>query len=205
MTSSAAAPHLVLASASPRRVELLRAAGFQVAVKPAGVSERRRRDEDPVAYARRLARAKAEVVGRDCPAEALVLGADTVVVVDGQVLGKPASAAGAARMLHKLSGRRHQVVTAVCLLRRADGFRRVAHARTQVWMNRLTPGEIADYIRSGEPADKAGGYAIQGRAARFIPRIAGSYSNVVGLPLELVARLAAEAGRPPKKRNAPKP
>jgi len=176
---------IVLASASPRRRELLTAAGFAVTAQPAEVDETPLPGELPAAYVARLARAKAFAVA--ARAEDMVLGADTTVVVEGDILGKPANDAEAGAMLRRLSGRGHQVLTGVCLRR---GERCLAGVETtEVWFDPLSEAEIAAYVASGEPRDKAGAYAIQGRAARFIPRINGSYSNVVGLPLATVWRL----------------
>ncbi len=178
---------IVLASASPRRRELLEAAGWRVEVDVANVPERRRRGETPEQHVRRLARAKAvAVAARRAPDES-VLGADTEVVVDGAVLGKPASEAAARAMLRRLQGRRHDVLTGVCLRRGARERTRVV--RTAVWFAPLSAAEIRTYAATDEPRDKAGAYAIQGLAARFIPRIQGSYSNVVGLPLSAVWEL----------------
>ncbi|HUX67244.1 MAG TPA: Maf family protein [Terriglobales bacterium] len=173
---------LVLASASPRRRELLEAAGFEVEVRPAPLDETPLPGEAAADYVLRLARAKARALA----APGLVLGADTVVVVDGDLLGKPASDAEAAAMLARLAGREHQVLTGVCLRDPARNREAARAETTRVWFAPLSPQEIADYVQSGEPRDKAGAYAIQGRAARFIPRIEGSYSNVVGLPLATV-------------------
>ena len=174
---------ILLASSSPRRRELLQAAGWQVEVAPANLSERRRPRESPAAYVRRLARAKAAAVADRQPA-ATVLGADTVVVVDAAILGKPRHDAAARAMLRRLSGRRHQVLTGVCL--RRNGQEAVGVVATWVWFAPLSAADIRAYVATGEPRDKAGAYAIQGLAARFIPRIAGSYSNVVGLPVATV-------------------
>jgi septum formation protein len=180
---------LVLASASPRRQELLRAAGIAFEVQPAHVPEDPLPGESAKDCAERLAREKALAVSRLRPQDA-VLGADTVVVVDGQILGKPTDAADAARMLRMLSGREHQVITGVCLV--AGGRCAVASETTAVTMAEITEKEISDYVATGEPMDKAGAYAIQGMASRWIPRIAGDYSNVVGLPVALVCRMLRE-------------
>jgi nucleoside triphosphate pyrophosphatase len=177
---------LVLASASPRRRHLLAAAGWAFDTDEARVDESRLPDEAPAAYVERLARLKAEVVALRHPGGA-VLAADTTVVVDGEVLGKPADAAEATRMLRRLSGRAHLVLTAVALAR--DGHTRAVVERTRVWMTTLTDADIADYVATGEPLDKAGAYAIQGQAARFIPRIEGAYDTVVGLPMAAVLQL----------------
>lgn len=185
---------IVLASASPRRAELLRAAGIEYRVAPADVDERVWPGEMPEPYVRRVAEAKAAAVAAR-GAGPVVLAADTVVVVDTEILGKPVDAADASRMLRLLSGRTHEVLTAVCVWRSeaaclAGKPRRVVHVeRTAVTMAPLLESEIAWYVGSGEPMDKAGGYAIQGLASRFVIRIEGSYANVVGLPVSTVYRL----------------
>lgn len=192
---------LILASASPRRRELLAQAGYAFEVRPAHVPEDPRPGEEPIAYVVRLAREKAEAVygelaGRDGSAASglTVLGADTTVVVDGEILAKPEDAADAARMLGMLSGRTHRVITGVALAT-AEGTEVAAEA-TAVRFVALAEEEIAAYVATGEPMDKAGAYAIQGRAAKWIPRIEGCYFNVVGLPLALVsAMLEARAQR----------
>ena len=182
---------LVLASRSPRRADLLSRAGYRFEVAPADVDERRRAGETPRALVRRLAREKAAAVAPRHPG-AVVLGADTVVVVDGAVLGKPDGDDGAARMLRRLSGRAHEVLTGVAL--RAAHRRRDGVQSTRVVFRALSADEVAWYVASGESADKAGGYAIQGRASRFVTRIEGSWTNVVGLPVELVDGLLGELG-----------
>jgi septum formation protein len=182
---------LILASASPRRRELLTQAGYRFAVDPSSIPESRRPEEDAIRFVTRLAREKAEEVFArhpSSPAPPLVLGADTVVVCDGQVMGKPADAADAQRMLLLLSGRTHQVVTGVAVVW-GLGSAEVAAEMTQVTMRTLSPEEVAGYVATGEPIDKAGAYAIQGYAGRWIPRIQGCYFNVVGLPLALVTSL----------------
>ncbi|MGB9071350.1 MAG: Maf family protein [Terriglobales bacterium] len=184
---------LVLASASPRREELLRNAGIPFAVQPTQIAEDPLPGEGAKECAERLAREKALAVARQRPHD-VVLGADTVVVIDNEILGKPADGADAARMLRMLSGREHQVITGVCLV--ASGRWSVASETTVVTMSEITEDEIAAYIASGEPMDKAGAYAIQGIASRWIPRIDGDYSNVVGLPVALVWRMLKEAGFP---------
>ena len=185
---------LILASASPRRQELLRNAGITFSVQPAAIPETPQPGESPRACAERLAREKALAVSRQNPA-ALVLGADTVVVVDNQILGKPRDPADAARMLRLLSGRSHQVITAVCLVgphprtenrELTTAFEDIRSETTLVTMSPLSDEEISAYIATGEPMDKAGAYAIQGRASRWISRIEGDYFNVVGLPVALV-------------------
>ncbi len=182
---------LVLASASPRRQELLRSAGIPFDVQPAHIPEDPLPGEGAKACAERLAREKAFAVARQLPHDP-VLGADTVVVVDGQILGKPADTTDAARMLRMLSGCEHQVITGVCLV--VSGRCAVASETTVVTMSVITDHEIDDYVATGEPMDKAGAYAIQGIASRWIPRIAGDYSNVVGLPVALVWRMLKDAG-----------
>ncbi len=175
---------LVLASKSPRRAEILRAAGLPFVVRPADIEEQRRDAESPTDYARRLAIDKATAVHVE-PGE-IVLGADTIVVVDDVVLEKPADDADARRMLQLLSGRTHEVITGICLRSR---FRSIPDtAVTRVTFSPLTPGEIDAYVASGEPMDKAGAYGIQGLASKFIERIDGDYFNVVGLPVSRVFR-----------------
>ncbi len=182
---------LVLASQSPRRSEILRQAGIPFVLRPADVDETPRPGEEPEAYVERLAEAKARAVPAH-PGE-IILGADTTVVVDGQMLGKPADQSDAARMLALLAGRRHEVITGICL-KSERGLVRDS-AVTSVWFAELAVHEIAEYVASGEPMDKAGGYAIQGLACRFVSRIDGCYWNVVGLPVPLVYRHLRGAAR----------
>ena len=177
---------LVLASASPRRAELLRNAGIPFVVAPSDVPEVRRENEAPEEFVRRVAREKAMAVmpkhqGR------LVLGADTEVIVSGDVLGKPQDEEHAKAMLRMLSGRTHLVITGVALL--GPGIDDTRIEKTTVTFVRITDEEIGAYVASGEPMDKAGAYAIQGSASRWIPRIEGCYFNVVGLPVPLVYRM----------------
>ncbi len=183
---------LILASASPRRAELLRNAGIPFTVAPAHLREEPLPNETPLKYAQRLARDKASAIFASHPEDA-VLGADTVVVVDEHLLEKPTDAADAVRMLGLLSGRTHQVITGVCVI--APGFARTEAEVTHVRFSELSNDEIAAYVRTGEPMDKAGAYAIQGIASRWAERIEGCYFNVVGLPMPRVYRLlrAAEA------------
>src|SRR5580704_8220580 len=183
---------LVLASASPRRQELLRNAAIAFTVQPANIDETPLAGESPRNYAERLAREKALTIAKTCPQD-LVLGADTIVVVDETILGKPRDADDAARMLRLLSGRTHEVITAVCIATpvrselRTDNRQLTTESEsTRVTMTEISDDEIRSYIATGEPLDKAGAYAIQGIASRWIPRIEGDYSNVVGLPVALV-------------------
>jgi septum formation protein len=192
---------LILASASPRRRELLAQAGYEFEVRPAHVNEDLHPGEDPVAYVTRLAREKAEAVLRLAGAEPqpesapsgdlAVLGADTTVTLDNHILAKPEDEADARRMLGILSGRTHRVITGVAVATGAGSQARcqVAAEVTAVRFLTLSAEEIAAYVATGEPMDKAGAYAIQGRAARWIPRIEGDYFNVVGLPLALLASM----------------
>jgi MAF protein len=180
---------IVLASASPRRQELLKSAGIEFIVHPANIVETRRPGETPKAFAERTAQEKALAVHSLFP-ECLVLSADTVVIVDEEVLGKPRDREDAARMLRMLSGRKHVVTTGVCLV--GAGFEDTRSESTVVEFSEITDAEIRDYIATGEPMDKAGAYAIQGIASRWIPRIQGDYSNVVGLPVFLVWRMLRE-------------
>jgi septum formation protein len=183
---------LILASGSPRRQELLREAGIVFEVHPPHVLEERATGEAPLAYARRLALEKAQAVARRFP-QRYVLGADTIVVVDDEVLEKPRDAADAARMLRRLSGRGHSVTTAVSLLGPAQQPD-TRTTTTQVFFRKIEEEEITDYIAGGEPMDKAGAYAIQGGAARWTERIEGDYSTVVGLPLPLVKEMLRANG-----------
>jgi septum formation protein len=199
---------LILASASPRRRELLTQAGFTFEVHPAHISEDPLPDEDPIAYVVRLAREKAQAVFNEMKdPTAVVLGADTTVTLDNHILGKPEDAADAARMLRLLSGRTHRVITGIAVVTREAA--EVATEVTGVRFLTLSDEEIAAYIATGEPMDKAGAYAIQGRAARWIPRIEGCYFNVVGLPLALVStmlefcQLAADGANPNPSSRVP--
>jgi septum formation protein len=185
---------LILASQSPRRAELLRNAGICFEVRVAEIDESVREGEEPFEYVKRLAREKALGVLEMAPEGAVVIGADTTVVVDGESLGKPMDDEDARRMLERLSGRGHEVMTGVCLAwRNADGdaVAEVEAEVTEVEFSEMSPAEIAAYVASGEPMDKAGAYAIQGRASRWIPRIQGCYFNVVGLPVARVCAMLA--------------
>lgn len=180
---------LVLASSSPRRAELLRAAGIDFTIRSADIDESIRPNEPPRDYVVRLSREKAHAVVRG---DELALGADTTVVIDGESAGKPADVEEAGRMLRALSGRWHEVLTGVTLTR---GDRIVsAVSSTRVKFAELSGAEIEWYVSTGEPMDKAGAYAIQGHASLFIERIEGSYSNVVGLPMQLTYELARRMG-----------
>ena len=181
--------NLVLASTSPRRIELLRAAGFDATVVAADVDETAHTGESPPAHVARLARAKATAVARLHP-DAAVLGADTVVVLDDEILGKPRDKADGRRMMARLSGRSHQVYTGMALCA-GPSFREEVVV-SEVTFAPLTEDEMAWYAASGEGLDKAGGYAIQGLASRFVTGVSGSYSNVVGLPVAVVYRWLKE-------------
>ena len=187
---------LILASSSSRRAELLRDAGIAFEVNAPHVDEARHPDETAEKMVARLAEAKAravaESVGGGKPA--IIIGADTAVELDGEIFGKPRDAADAREMLSYLSGRTHFVLTGICVLRLPDGATRSAVERTAVTFAPLDPSEIEAYVTSGEPFDKAGGYAIQGRAGRYIPRIEGCYFNVVGLPLARLHALLSDLG-----------
>lgn len=178
---------LVLASASPRRREILENLGFPFEILPAGVDEEEVPWRDPYAAAGLLAEIKAVEAQRSRP-RATVIGADTVVLCEGERMGKPAGREDARRMLERLSGRAHQVVTGLAIVA-PPNVRFVETESTTVIVRDLSPGEIASYIDTGEPFDKAGGYAIQGYASAFIDRIEGCYFNVVGLPVALLFRL----------------
>lgn len=173
---------IVLASASPRRQELLKNAGIEFVVRPANIPEVPLAGESPRDFAERMAREKARAVRR--ATDGPVLAADTVVAVGHEILGKPNNAADAARMLRLLSDRTHEVITAVCLL--GQDFEDVRSESTAVHFSAMNDAEIAEYVSTGEPMDKAGAYAIQGAAVRWISKIEGDYSNVVGLPMQLV-------------------
>lgn len=183
-----------LASASPRRRELLRQIGVRFELAAAAVDEARMPDETPAEYVVRVARAKAEAAHAVHGAGALILAADTAVVLDDRILGKPEDARAAERMLAALSGRTHRVFTAVAL--QGDNRVETRFSSSEVRMRATTPGERRAYCASGEPLDKAGGYAIQGLAAIFIEHLAGSYSGVMGLPLFETAELLASFGVP---------
>jgi septum formation protein len=182
---------LWLASSSPRRAEILRAVGWPFEAMPMHIDESSLWGESAPAMVERLALEKALAAARQRP-RGLVLGADTVVVVDSEILGKPRNESEARRMLRLLSGRWHDVLTGIALLRAGnDDARTVAHERTQVRFAAMSDEEVDWYVQSGEPMDKAGAYAVQGRASLFIEEIRGDYWNVVGLPVRLVYKLAS--------------
>jgi septum formation protein len=187
---------IVLASASPRRQQLLRDSGVEFVVRPANIEEVQQDGEHPLSFAERMARDKARAIRASTP-ESVVLGADTIVVARDQVLGKPTDAADAVRMLRLLSNRQHFVITGVCLIgtdSQGENFEDIRSEKTAVHFAALTDTEIRDYVATGEPMDKAGAYAIQGHASRWISKIEGDYSNVVGLPVDLVLRMLQEHG-----------
>ena len=190
-------PELILASSSPRRQELLREIGIPFQVHAANINEDQLAGEAPIAYALRLAQEKAQAVATQYP-QSYVLGADTIVVVDGEVLGKPIDHADAARILRLLSGRSHEVTTAVSLIAPfivAPGTLAETRASTtKVYFREIAEAEIQQYVAGGEPMDKAGAYAIQGGASRWTDRIDGEFSNVVGLPLSLVTEMLKITG-----------
>lgn len=178
----------VLASASPRRAELLRAAGINdFTIRVAGIDETQLPDETPRQYVLRLSSEKARAVARS---DEIVLGADTTVVLDGEIVGKPVDAEDAKRMLCALSGQWHEVLTAVSLLHNERVLSEIAS--TRVKFTEMSPEEIDWYVSTGEPMDKAGAYGIQGCASRFVERVEGNYSNVVGLPVQMVYRMLKE-------------
>lgn len=183
---------MILASESPRRRELLAAVGVPFRVVPSGVDEIPRPGESPSRFVRRAALDKGEAVAKLYPSS-FVLAADTIVVADGRILGKPWGRAEARRMLSRLAGREHRVYTAICLLCRERGFRDVDTEVTRVRFRPLTAAEIAAYARTGECDDKAGAYAAQGAGMLLIDRVAGSFSNVVGLPMTRVVAMLARA------------
>lgn len=186
-------PTIILASASPRRAALLAAIGVEFEIVPSQIEERRHPHEPPGDYITRLARAKVVAVAKQREA-GLVIGGDTVVVLDGELMEKPADSQQARRMLRALSGRWHAVLTGVALYDAASRRELADYEKTLVRFAQLTDREIDWYVASGEPMDKAGAYGIQGRAGMFVEEIAGNYSNVVGLPIPLVYRLARQLG-----------
>ena len=183
---------LVLASSSPRRAEILRAVGWPFEAVSTNTDEARAPDEGAVPYVRRLARAKAEAAASRRES-GLIIGADTVVVIEGEILGQPRDDDDARRMLRLLSGKWHEVLTGVALLRAEPNGRGVVdHAITRVRFGEMSDEEIEWYVATGEPMGKAGAYAVQGRAALFIDEIQGDYFNIVGLPIRLVYELSKQ-------------
>jgi nucleoside triphosphate pyrophosphatase len=184
---------LVLASKSPRRAEILRAVGWEFEAVAANIDETRMELEDGVSYVKRLAQTKAETVANKIPDSGFVLGADTVVVVDGEILGQPSDDEDARRMLRLLSGEWHEVLTGLALVRAGKAPRvLVEHETTRVRFCEMSPDEIDWYVSTGEPSDKAGAYAIQGRGGLFIEEIEGDYFNIVGLPVRLLYELMSD-------------
>jgi len=186
-------PRLVLASGSPRRRDLLQNAGVPFSVQPSNIEEKRAAGEDAEEYTLRAARMKAAAVAGCTEPGTWVLAADTTVVLDGTVLGKPRNDADAAKMLRLLSGRRHRVLTAVVLAQAGGDEPFELLCETSVWFRPLDAATIHEYLATGEPMDKAGAYGIQGRGAMLVSSIEGSYTNVVGLPLAETIQLLAEA------------
>jgi nucleoside triphosphate pyrophosphatase len=191
---------LVLASASPRRAEILRNAGIAFEAQAALIDESPREGELPGDYVQRLASEKARAVANEVAerqgidGETIFIGADTTVVIDGEMLGKPESEEDARRMLRRLSGRMHEVYTGIALVRRPEPWERVAEEVTRITFAKLSDGDIESYVASGEPFGKAGAYAVQGIAGRHVTRIEGCYFNVVGLPLARLHSLLRESG-----------
>jgi septum formation protein len=185
---------LILASGSPRRAEILQSASFPFTVMSSAVDETPIPGESALEIVKRLALAKAELVAARAVGPAIVIAADTVVVLDNTIFGKPRTTEDARQMLEKLAGRTHTVTTGVALIRLPDVERREFQETTHVQFSALDDEEITRYLASGEPFDKAGAYAIQGRAGRYISRIEGCYYNVVGLPLARLCTALAELG-----------
>jgi septum formation protein len=186
--------NIILASTSPRRAEILHDAGFSFVVVASAVDETPFPGESPSELVQRLADAKAELAAARAVGPAIVLAADTIVTLDGRIFGKPRTADDARHMLENLSGRTHSVVTGVTLIRLPDAERRTFVESTLVHFAQISAEEISRYLATEEPHDKAGAYAIQGRAGRYISRIEGNYFNVVGLPLSHVTQALAELG-----------
>jgi len=185
---------LILASASPRRAEILRDAGYHFSILSSAIDETPYPDESPQDLVQRLASTKADLAAARAVGPAILIAADTEVILDGHIFGKPRSSDDARRMLTKLSGRTHAVLTGVCLIRLPDVERICFVETTLVTFAPLSDEEIARYLATGEPHDKAGAYAIQGYAARYIPWIEGCYFNVVGLPLARLQQALTELG-----------
>jgi septum formation protein len=186
-------PQLILASASPRRRQLLAQLALPFTVMPANLGEHQLANESPLSYVVRMAECKAAHVAQQYP-DAFVLGADTVVVLDNDILGKPADGHEARQMLRRLSGRQHTVITGLAILQQRQQLKRLDTVSTVVRFRPLLPADIEAYVATGEPLDKAGAYAIQGGAAAFAVSLEGCYTNVVGLPLCRTAALLRSAG-----------
>ena len=185
---------LILASKSPRRAEILKAVGWPFETQAANIDETRTASENAISYVKRLARAKAETVAKTI-SDGLVLGADTVVVIDREILGQPRDDEDARRMLKLMSGKWHEVLTGVALVRLGQKSETlVDHEPTRVRFCEMSTDEIGWYVSTGEPRDKAGAYAIQGRGGLFIEEIQGDYFNIVGLPIRLVYELSRKIG-----------
>jgi septum formation protein len=187
---------LILASASPRRQKLLSQLGTPFAVLPADIDERYHAGEAPRDYVTRMSRTKAQQVAQQYP-EAWVLGADTIVTIDNRILGKPKDAVEAAAMLSSLSGRVHAVLTGIALAQHGQGYMALDTVSTHVYFRSLSEADIAAYIATGEPFDKAGAYAIQGLASAFVERYEGCYTNAVGLPVQCTLAMLRDAGFAP--------
>lgn len=195
---------LILASASPRRAQILRDAGLRFEIAKTNISERRNSGEAARAMTRRLALAKAHAAAERIQKRAsgsIIIGADTTVELNGEILGKPKSPASARRMLRKLSGKTHRVITSVAAIRLPDHAERIVTEVTRVRFSRLTAPQIREYVATGEPLDKAGAYGVQGIGGRYIEKIQGCYFNVVGLPLAPVYRLLIDLGWKPAARR----
>lgn len=184
---------IILASGSPRRREILRQIGLDFSIEPADIDEGVKPSEPPLAYAVRVAKEKAEMAGKRT-AEGIIIAADTIVVCNNLILGKPSDPADAGRMLRMLSGRMHQVITGLAVMDAASGRMAADSAVTMVWFRELTDREIGAYIATGEPLDKAGAYGIQGMGGLLVDRIEGCYFNVVGLPISLLYRILKDFG-----------
>jgi septum formation protein len=191
--TSLKSPQLILASASPRRRALLAQLAIPFEIMPANIEEQQLPQESPFTYVVRMAQSKATCLAQQYP-DALVLGADTIVVLDNHILGKPENSAVAHQMLHRLSGRQHTVMTGLALLHQRQQFLCIDTVSTLVRFRPLLQAEIEQYVDTGEPFDKAGAYAIQGGAAAFVVSLEGCYTNVVGLPLHRTAALLRSAG-----------
>ncbi|HEV2287887.1 MAG TPA: Maf family protein [Candidatus Acidoferrales bacterium] len=201
--------HLILASASPRRAEILRNAGFKIEIRPVSIDESLCPGEPATDYVRRLAEEKARAVARQLKSETMpeptfIIGADTAVVGEGEILGKPTSKEDARRMLRILSGKKHEVFTGLAVLPLSNRQIFVSAEATCVTFARLSDDEIEDYVSTGEPFDKAGGYGIQGRGGKFISRIEGCYFNVMGMPLARLYAMLRELSADSREKLVPR-